>query len=96
MKRNVLLIDAALAVGLAAIVLIVAPGLAVVAIVALLVLLACGVSLGIGRIRRGRRRTGHRARRTPVSRRPPARRPPRPTGSSRPSRANRRRPTRGR
>jgi uncharacterized protein (DUF58 family) len=53
-SRNVLTVDVALAVGLAAIVLIVAPGVAVVAILALLVLAVCGASLLIDR-RRGRR-----------------------------------------
>jgi drug/metabolite transporter (DMT)-like permease len=54
-KRNVLLVDVALAVALAAIVLIVAPGLAVVGIIAVLALIVCGLSFGIGTIRRRRR-----------------------------------------
>jgi UPF0716 family protein affecting phage T7 exclusion len=54
MKRNILLTDAALAVGLAAIVLIVAPGLAVVGIVAVLTVIVCGVTFGFGALRRRR------------------------------------------
>jgi UPF0716 family protein affecting phage T7 exclusion len=74
MKRNTLLTDIALAVGLAAIVLIVAPGLAVVGIVALLAVIICGVTFGFGALRR--RRGGQMPRRPPVAAvsRPPARR----------------------
>ncbi|MDQ6606020.1 MAG: hypothetical protein M3Z06_05650 [Actinomycetota bacterium] len=57
MTRNPLLIDLAIAVLCALVVLIVSPGVAVDAIVALAVLVLCGVSAVIGR-RRGR---GHRS-----------------------------------
>jgi hypothetical protein len=51
------LVDVGLAIGIAALVLLIAPGLAVVAIVALLVLAACGVSLAVeARKRRVQRR----------------------------------------
>jgi hypothetical protein len=75
MKRNVLLIDAALAVGLAAIVLIVSPGLAVVGLVAVLAVIICGVTFGFGALRR-RRGGGIPRRQLPVAAvgRAPARR----------------------
>jgi predicted membrane metal-binding protein len=57
--RNPLAVDAAIAVLIAALVLILAPGLAVVALLVLIVLVACGVGL----LRRALR-----------SRRPPRRR----------------------
>jgi len=98
-RRNLLLIDTALAVALAAIVLIVAPGLAVAGIIAVLVLFVCGISFGVGRVRRGRR-APRRGRRATVARRPPQRRPfTRPSGaprSTRPPRRKPRRPSRGR
>jgi uncharacterized protein HemY len=69
MRRNTLLVDLAIAVALTVLVLIIAPGLAVVAIIALLVLLVCGVSFAVMGWRR--RRGRHRAAR---SRRPLPRR----------------------
>jgi hypothetical protein len=72
MRRNTLLIDAAVAVLLAVLTLILAPGLAVVGMIALLVLVICVVSFVLdGRRQRSR---GTRPRRPP-SRRPPPRRP---------------------
>lgn len=56
MSRNALLVDGILAVGIAAVVLIFAPGLAVAAVLALIVLVACAASVLIDlRGRRGRR-----------------------------------------
>jgi len=69
MRRNTLLVDLAIAVALTVLVLIISPGLAVVAIIALLVLLVCGVSFAAVGWRR--RRARHRA---PRSRRPLPRR----------------------
>jgi hypothetical protein len=70
MRRNTLLIDAGIAVLLAVLTLIVAPGLAVVGMIALLVLVICAVSFVID----GRRQ---RSRRSAPPRRPPRRPPPR-------------------
>ncbi len=53
MSRGVLLADLAIAVVLAALVLIVAPGLAVVAMIALVVIVVCAVSFAL-EARRGR------------------------------------------
>ena len=61
--RKTLLVDLALGALLAAIVLIVAPGLAVIAIAAILVLIACGISLIVGVRRRRRRASVVRGRR---------------------------------
>ena len=61
--RKTLLVDLALGALLAAIVLIVAPGLAVIALAAILVLVACGISLIVGVRRRRRRAKAARARR---------------------------------
>ena len=56
MSRNALLVDGILAVGIAAVVLIFAPGLAVAVVLALIVLVACAASVLIDlRGRRGRR-----------------------------------------
>jgi hypothetical protein len=58
--RNTLLIDAGIAALLAALLLILAPGLAVVAVVAIVVVVVCSVSYMVqapwGRPRRGRSR----------------------------------------
>ena len=62
MSRNALLVDLGFAVIIAAVVLIVAPGIAVVAILALIVLLVCAISLLIDG-RRGGRATPVRRRR---------------------------------
>jgi drug/metabolite transporter (DMT)-like permease len=68
-KRNTLLVDAAIALAIAGLILIVAPGLAVVAILALLAVVVCGLSFAFSRWR------GRRARRhVPRSRRPIPRR----------------------
>jgi ABC-type bacteriocin/lantibiotic exporter with double-glycine peptidase domain len=61
--RNTLLADAAIAAGIAILVIIIAPGLAVVGLLALLVLVACGISFAFD-LRRGRRREA-RVRRAP-------------------------------
>ena len=53
MTRSVWIADLAIAVVLAALVLIVAPGLAVVAIIALVVIVVCAVSFALD-ARRGR------------------------------------------
>jgi Flp pilus assembly protein TadB len=57
-KRNPLLTDAAVAIVLAVLAIVIAPGLAVVGIIAILVLLVCGVSLGYDRRRRRARSPG--------------------------------------
>jgi predicted lysophospholipase L1 biosynthesis ABC-type transport system permease subunit len=69
MRRNTLLVDAAIALALAGLVLIVAPGLAIVAILAVAALVVCGLSFAFTgwRGRRARRRA-------PRSRRPIPRR----------------------
>lgn len=63
MTRNTLLADAAIAAGIAILVIVVAPGLAVVGLLALLVLIVCGISFAFD-LRRGRRREA-RLRRAP-------------------------------
>jgi hypothetical protein len=55
LRRNTLLVDAAIAAAVAIGVLIISPGLAVTAIIAIIVLVVCGVSLLID-IRRSRGR----------------------------------------
>jgi len=64
-RRNILLTDVAIALALAGLVLILSPGLAIVAILAVAVLVVCGVSFAVGGVRRRRVR-----RRMPRSRRP--------------------------
>lgn len=54
MSRELLVVDVAIAVVLAALVLIISPGVAVTAIIALLALLVCGISLAWGARRRRR------------------------------------------
>lgn len=60
MSRRILAIDALVAATLAAVVLIVSPGVALAAVIALVVLILCAVSLAVegvaGRWRRRRRR----------------------------------------
>jgi len=68
MRRNTLLVDAAIALAVTALVLILAPGLAVVAILALLALVVCGVSFAVAGWRRRRARR-HARRHPPRSRR---------------------------
>ncbi|MGZ4234427.1 MAG: hypothetical protein ACXVVQ_23780 [Solirubrobacteraceae bacterium] len=53
MSRSVLVADSAIAVVLAGLVMIVAPGLAIVAIIALVVIVTCAVSFALD-ARRGR------------------------------------------
>jgi hypothetical protein len=66
-RRRLLLLDAAIGAGLALFGLIVAPGLAVLALAALAVLGACGVSALAGRFRgRTAPRLGRRRRRGPA------------------------------
>jgi hypothetical protein len=55
MTNRVLLIDIAVALVAAVVVVIVSPGLAAAGLIALLVLIACGVSFGVESIRRRRR-----------------------------------------
>jgi hypothetical protein len=66
-KRSTLAIDVGIAAALAAFVLVVSPGVAIGAIVAILIVIACGVSLAIERV------TG-RSRRDARTRRPQAKR----------------------
>jgi len=54
-RRNPLLVDIGIALVLAILVIVISPGLAVVGLLALLVLLVCGVSFGIDRLRRRQR-----------------------------------------
>jgi hypothetical protein len=49
-------IDVAVALAIAALLWILAPGLAIVALVAVVVLVVCGVSLGVGRLAKRRAR----------------------------------------
>ena len=63
MTRNTLLVDLAIAVAITLVVLVILPGLAVVAIVAAAVLLVCGVSFAVGAWRRRRARYRSRPRR---------------------------------
>lgn len=62
MSRRTLVIDAGIAVLVAALVLILAPGLAIVGIIALLVVLVCAISFLVEarRRRRGHPRVGTR------------------------------------
>jgi F0F1-type ATP synthase assembly protein I len=70
--RNTLLVDLAIAVAITVLLLIVLPGLAVVAILAVLVVLVCGITFALGAWRR--RRARYPRGRTPPSRRTQARR----------------------
>jgi Flp pilus assembly protein TadB len=86
--RNALLVDAAIAVVLAILVIVLSPGIAVVGLVATLVVVVCGVSLAFDRRRRRRRRENplRELRRSPARRASPAgqrRRPPAGNGSRR-------------
>jgi len=60
MNRQLLTIDAGLAVLVAALVLIISPGVAVSGMIALFVVLVCAASVGIERRRRRRARRGAR------------------------------------
>lgn len=62
MRRRALLIDAALGALFAVLILILAPGLAIAAMIAITVLLAGGVSYAVQARGRGRRRRGRRPR----------------------------------
>ena len=74
MKRNTLLADRAIALAIAGLVLILAPGLAIVAILAVLALVICAVSFAfVGWRRRRARYRGSRTRH-PRARPPAARR----------------------
>ena len=55
MRRNPLLIDAGIALVLGILVIAIAPGLAIVGLLAILVVLICAISFGIDRLRRRRR-----------------------------------------
>jgi len=63
MNNRMAAIDAAIAVGVAVLVLVISPGIAVTGMIALFVLVVCGVSL-VWEARRGRRRRATRPRRT--------------------------------
>jgi hypothetical protein len=80
-RRDVLLADIGIAVLAAVLVLVITPGVAVAGMIAILVLVACAVSLVVDS-RRGRKAPPVRARR------PPRRPPSRPSGG-RPSRTPR-------
>ncbi len=73
MRRNTLLLDAAIAAGVTSLAVILAPGLAVVGLLAILALVVCGVSFIV---QEARDRT-HPPRVRARSARPPTR-PPRP------------------
>ena len=60
MSRNTLLIDAGIAALLAIIVIVISPGLAVVGIVALLVVIVCGISFAFDLRRQRSRRLAPR------------------------------------
>lgn len=91
MTRGTLLTDLAIAALVAILVIVISPGLAVVGLLALLVLIICGITFGVGRLRRRGsadplrelRRSRATARRRPRSdtarsnRRQPPRRAPR-------------------
>jgi hypothetical protein len=70
-RPNTLVADAVIAVALAALVLIVVPGLAIVGMLAILVLVICGVSflLDVKRVRVGRRHAPRRRNSSPPPRR---------------------------
>jgi ABC-type bacteriocin/lantibiotic exporter with double-glycine peptidase domain len=70
-RRNTLVADAVIAVVLAALVLILAPGLAIVAMLAILVIVVCGVSflLDAKQVRAGRRSAPRRRSSAPGTRR---------------------------
>ena len=76
MSRRTLLIDFLIALVAMIVLVLVAPGLAVVWLVAILVLIVCGISYLVDRLRRGRRTRPPTVARRPPSRRPPPRRPP--------------------
>jgi hypothetical protein len=82
MRRNTLLIDVGIAVLVAIVVLIISPGFAVDAIIALAVIVACAVSFVVD-ARRGRSRRNARRRRRDQSRPARPQRPPRPPGRTR-------------
>jgi predicted lysophospholipase L1 biosynthesis ABC-type transport system permease subunit len=76
-RRNTLLVDVAIALAIAGLVLVVAPGLAIVAILAVLALVVCAVSFAfVGWRRRRARYRPSRARRPPPRRSPPRTRRP--------------------
>jgi ABC-type bacteriocin/lantibiotic exporter with double-glycine peptidase domain len=77
-RRNTLLIDAGMAAALAILVLIIAPGLAVVGLLGILVIVACAISFAFDRRRRRRLRrvdirVSHPPRRAPRQPRPRSR-----------------------
>jgi hypothetical protein len=72
-NRQVLLIDAGIALLIALLVLILTPGVAVAGLLALLVLVVCAISFAVDARRRRVRPAGPR----PVRRRPPPSSPPR-------------------
>ena len=68
MRRNTLLVDLAIALAVTIFVLILGPGLAVVAILALAVLIVCGVGFAVTRWRRRGARRASSRRRSPAHR----------------------------
>jgi hypothetical protein len=75
-RNRTLVLDFLIALVAMIVLVIVSPGLAVVGLVAILVLILCGVSFLIDRLRRRRGSPPPASARRPASRRPPARRPP--------------------
>lgn len=73
MTRTPLAVDFALAAVIAILIVIIEPGVAIAAILALILLVVCGISYLIARQRRTR---GQPTRRRPSSAPPPRRRPP--------------------
>lgn len=76
MRNRTLVLDFLIALVAMIVLVIVSPGLAVVGLVAMLVLILCGVSFVIDRLRRRRGAPPPGPARRPPSRRPPARKPP--------------------
>lgn len=77
MSNRTLAIDVTIALLATVVLVVVSPGLAIVGLIAILVLVVCGLSVVFERLRRGRRsaRPAAAARRPPP-RNPPPRRPP--------------------
>lgn len=75
MTRNTLMIDAAIAAILTVLVVVLSPGLAIVGLIAILVIIVCGVSFALDS--RRRRRSPRTRRSTPANRSRPRPQPPR-------------------
>jgi hypothetical protein len=87
MRNRTLAIDFVIALLVTIVLVIVSPGLAIVGLVAVIVMIGCGVSFLIDRLRARRRVRPPVVARRPPSRRPPSGRPPsgRPPSSRPPS-----------